>query len=224
MQLSETLSVPAGDSHAPPAGEPVRMPPPGTATEPPRRNRRRRRVVIALLTLLALGAAAAAVLVFVDPFGSDEGSSGPVLRGPESAPFEIDYPRTWRPLTNEELATLPGQPLAVIRREDGRGTVVISQRPPVTQPLTELPRGLKRTLSRRFPDFREVGAKVATLGESRALIYSFARTKTGTAQTLVIVPSGNHSYTLNAVVPPRSPDSAREVGAMIATFRPNGDG
>jgi hypothetical protein len=65
---------------------------------------------------------------------------------------------------------------------------------------------------------------VANLGGTQALIYSFARTKTGTAQTLVIVPSGNSSYTLNAVVPPRSPDSAREVGAMIATFRPNGDG
>ena len=207
--------------HAPPVGEPVQMPAPG-ATEPPRRKRRLRRFGIALAVLLILAAAAAAVQVLVDPFGSGD-DDGPVLRGPDSAPFEIDYPRAWRPLTNAELATLPGQPIAVIRRKDGRGTMVISERPPVTQPLAELPEGLKRTLSRRFDDFREVGVKVANLGGNQALIYSFARTKTGTAQTLVIVPSGNRSYTLNAVVPPRSPDSAREVGAMIATFRPNGD-
>ena len=221
--VTETPSISATAAHEPPVGEPVPMPPPGATTEPPRRKRRRRGLVIALLAILLLGGAAAAVQVFVDPFGSGK-SDGPVLRGPESAPFKLDYPSTWRPLTNAELSTLPGQPIAVIRRKDGRGTMVVSERPPVTQPLSELPAGLKKTLSRRFDDFREVGVKVVNLGGSQALIYSFARTKTGTAQTLVIVPSGRHSYTLNAVVPPRSPDSAREVGAMIATFRPNGDG
>ena len=217
-QLAEMTTMP------PPVGEPVTAAAPEAPAHPPRR-RRGKRLAIALVTLLALVAAAAAVQVFVDPLGLGSGDGdSPVLRGPDSAPFKLDYPSTWRPLTNAELATLPGQPIAVIRRKDGRGTMVVSQRPPVTQPLSELPEGLKRTLSRRFDDFQEVGVKVINLGGSQALMYSFARTETGTAQTLVIVPSGRHSYTLNAVVPPRSPDSAREVGAMIATFRPDGDG
>lgn len=213
---------------------PAAPPPPAAAIQfaapaahPPQPPARRRfplrRVLLATALLLAL-AAAAFVLLVIRPFGSNSGHAGsPQLHGPASAPFHMDYPRSWTQLTPAQLATLPGQPLAVIRRKDGRGTLVVTERPPVTQPLAQLPQGLKRTLSRRFSDFREVGAKVANLhGSAPALLYTFARTKTGTAQSLVIVPSGNHSFALNAVVPPRSPDAAREVGAMIASFQPTG--
>jgi hypothetical protein len=155
--------------------------------------------------------------------GDDAKNTTPVLKGSPQAPFRIQYPRTWKPLNDSQLATLPGDPAAVLRRTDGRGTFVVTVRPPVESPLDKLPRGLKARLSSQFPDFQEIGAKIVSLHGTRALIYTFARTKTGTAQSLVVVPSGNHSFTLNAVVPARSPDSAREVGAMIASFDPNGD-
>lgn len=182
----------------------------------------RRRLARPLAALVLLIGAAAAAFALLSG-GSDRDGSSPALSGPADAPFHVDYPSAWQALTEAQRSQLPGQPLAVLRRDDGRGTVVVTKRPPVTTPLDELPRGLRAKLSKRFPDFREIGAKVVTLGDSRALVYTFARTKTGTAQSLVVVPSGDHSFTLNAVVPPRSPEAAREVGAIIASFRPSGD-
>jgi hypothetical protein len=155
--------------------------------------------------------------------GDKAAKKAATLSGPSSAPFRLAYPRSWRPLDTSQLAELPGRPLAVLRRSDGQGTFVVTERPAVTTPLEQLAGGLKRRLARRFKDFREIGAQLVTLHGTRALVYTFARTKTGTAQSLVVVPAGNHSFTLNAVVPPRSPDAAREVGAIIASFDPQGD-
>ena len=180
-------------------------------------GRRARRLLplVALILLIAGAAAAASFLI-----GGDEPAATPTLDGPASAPFHVEYPRSWRAVDAAQLAQLPGSPLAVLRRRDGRGTVVLTRRAPVTQSFDRLAPGLKRSLDRRFPDFREIGAKAIALGDSRALVYTFARTRTGTAQSVVIVPGRTQSFTLNAVVPPRSPDAAREVGAIIASFRP----
>ena len=188
----------------------------------PAQPRRRRSIwPIALVALVA----AIAGGVYLTLFASDDAETGrsASISGPADAPFEIAYPDNWQSVSAEERAQLPGQPLAVLRRSDGRGTVVVAKRPPVTMPLDRMPAALKARLDKRFPDFREVGAKVVNLGDSRALVYTFARTKTGTAQSLVVVPNGDHSFTLNAVVPPQSPEAAREVGAIIASFRPSGD-
>lgn len=183
--------------------------------------RRRPLWPVALVVLLA---AAVVVLATTVLNGEDPATkTSPSVSGPADAPFEIEYPDTWQSVAQAERLQLPGQPLAVLRRRDGAGTVVVTKRPPVTTPLDQLPAGLKARLSKRFPDFREVGAKSVTLGDTRALVYTFARTKTGTAQSLVVVPSGDHSFAINAVVPPHSPEAAREVGAIIASFRPNGD-
>jgi hypothetical protein len=184
---------------------------------------RRRRVWPIAAAVAALAVIAFVVVRLLSGGGDDAKDATPVLKGPQTAPFRLQYPRTWKPLNDAQLATLPGDPAAVLRRTDGRGTFVVTVRPPVSSPLDKLPRGLKARLSAQYPDFREVSAKVASLHGTRALIYTFTRTKTGTAQSLVVVPSGNRSFTLNAVVPARSPDSAREVGAMIASFDPNGD-
>ena len=51
-----------------------------------------------------------------------------------------------------------------------------------------------------------------------AFVYSFARTKTGVAQTLAVVSSGKSTYTVNAVVQPGTPVTAKQVGAMLGTF------
>jgi hypothetical protein len=191
--------------------------PPAPAT--PRHARRVWPIAAAVVAVAVI----AFVVVKLLSGGDDSKDATPVLKGPATAPFRLQYPRTWKPLTDAQLATLPGDPAAVIRRTDGRGTFVVTVRPPVNSPLAKLPAGLKARLSKQYPDFQEVSSKIASLHGSRALIYTFTRTKTGTAQSLVVVPSGDRSFTLNAVVPARSPDSAREVGAMIASFDPNGD-
>ena len=203
----------------PPAPETRAYPPPPPAAS----AKRRRRLLPATVAVLLVAAAGIALWFTVLAPGDETAKSRPAIEGPDGAPFTLEYPSSWKPLTREQRKSLPGEPLAVLRRTDGHGTIVVTKRPPVTTPLEQLPRGLKRTLSRRFPDFREVGAKLVTLDGTRALVYTFARTKSGTAQSLVVVPSGDHSFTLNAVVPPRSPDAAREVGAIIASFDPDGD-
>ena len=185
------------------------------------RSRRKLWLILFVVALLGAGAAAAA-LTGQFSSGDTASNNGPSLKGPDTAPFSMDHPKTWRALTVKELATLPGGPLAVLRRKDGRGTVVITERGPVAIPLDQLATQLKGRLNKRFSDFREIGAKTVSLKSGRALVYTFARTKTGTAQSLVVVPGEKRSYTLNAIVPPRSPDAAREVGAMIASFQTNG--
>jgi hypothetical protein len=201
----------------PPTGPRVDLPPPSAS------RRRRRWIWAAGLAALAL-VATAVVLLVTGTFSSDKKSkNSSTVTGPTDAPFKLDYPHSWRPLGQTQLAQLPGRPLAVLRRTDGHGTFVVARRGPVTTPLADLAKGLKGRLSKQFSDFREIGAKTVTLHGSRSLVYTFARTKTGTAQSLVVVPAGDHSFTLNAVVPPQSPDAAREVGAMIASFDPTGD-
>jgi hypothetical protein len=186
-----------------------------------RAGRRRIWIAAALaLVAVAIGVAFATGLL---PPGGDDANSTPAVNGPKGAPFHLEYPKSWKPLSAKQLEQLPGRPLAVLRRTDGHGTFVVAKRAPLTSPLDRLPKGLKSQLSKQFPDFREIGAKLVVLHGTRALIYTFARTKTGTAQSIVVVPAGDHSFTLNAIVPPQSPESAREVGAMIASFDPNGD-
>jgi hypothetical protein len=196
---------------------------PAPAPTPSRPTPSRTRRLWPILAGVAVLVVVAFVVLKLLSGGDDAKNTTPVLKGSPQAPFRIQYPNTWKPLNDAQLATLPGDPAAVLRRTDGRGTFVVTVRPPVESPLDKLPRGLKARLSSQFPDFHEIGAKIVSLHGTRALIYTFARTKTGTAQSLVVVPAGNHSFTLNAVVPARSPDSAREVGAMIASFDPNGD-
>jgi hypothetical protein len=200
---------------AQPSGPPIDLPAPGQA----RWRSRHRGLWLAALGALLVVAGAFATATGV--FGGNAATT-PAVTGPRSAPFHLAYPRTWHPLDATQLAQLPGPPLAVLRRTDGHGTLVVAERPALTTPLERLPQGLKRSLGRQFTDFREIGAKLVTLHGTRALVYTFARTRSGTAQSVVVVPAGNHSFTLNAVLPRQSPEAAREVGAMIASFDPNG--
>ena len=178
--------------------------------------RRRTRIWIAGALAVAIAGAAGVLLLT----SSSDKPKTPALDGPPSAPFHVDYPKTWKPLAQSQLAELPGRPVAVLRRIDGQGTIVVAARPALTTPLPRVAAGLKKNLRTRFNDFREIGAKLVTLHGARSLIYTFARTKTGTAQSIAVVPAGDRSFTLNAIVPPQSPDSAREVGAIFASFDP----
>jgi hypothetical protein len=181
-----------------------------------------KRTIWPAVLVVALVAAVAAVALAVQSRSERSSSASPTLSGPADAPFRVAYPKSWHAVSASESAALPGSPLGVLRRDDGRGTVVITRRPATGSSAPKLARGLKRALSSRYTDFREIGAKVVSLHGRRALIYTFARTRTGTAQSTVIVAAGASSYALNAVVPPRSPDAAREVGAIIASFDARG--
>jgi hypothetical protein len=50
------------------------------------------------------------------------------------------------------------------------------------------------------------------------MLYSYAREERGTAHTLLVVPAGDRSYSLNAAVPAGAKDAAQEVGQILLSF------
>src|ERR671937_841928 len=87
---------------------------------PPSQRRRfsflRGWVAVVLAGLLAVGVAVGLIAVFSGGGGS---SSGGTLSGSSQDAFNISYPKTWSPLSKDKVASLPGHPLAVLRRNDG---------------------------------------------------------------------------------------------------------
>jgi hypothetical protein len=63
-----------------------------------------------------------------------------------------------------------------------------------------------------------VGARVVTVEAGKAMLYSYAREERGTAHTLLVVPAGDRSYSLNAAVPAGAKDAAQEVGQILLSF------
>ena len=179
---------------------------------------RRRFALVALLAALAGAALAAGLLA------ATRGDDGPKrikateLHGPG---FALAYPEGWKALTGAQAARLAGKPVAVVRRADGKGTVVVrSKRAPRDGSLQSLSRDLTAGLERRFPDFRFVSARVAPLRGGTAFLYTFVRARQGTAQSIAIVKVGKTTYTLDGVAAAGDSRAAREVAAIVRSFGP----
>jgi hypothetical protein len=189
-------------------------PPPAAA---PKRSFLRSRLALLLVAALAVGAAVAAVVVFTGG-GSDKGSGGTVS-GPKDSAFQISYPNSWSPLGKDKVAGLPGHPLAVIRRNDGKGVVIVRREqgtPPAN--LDKLGTDLGRQLKKRLPDLKLRSSKTVKLRSGNALFTSYIRKKTGTVQSVVVVPAGRKTFTLNTVSRGGADNVAREIGRMILSF------
>jgi hypothetical protein len=59
---------------------------------------------------------------------------------------------------------------------------------------------------------------VVEVKAGRALLYSYARTRRATAHTILVVPTDDRTYTLNAAVPAGADETAREVGRILFSF------
>lgn len=135
--------------------------------------------------------------------------------------FSMRVPDGWQALTVAQLASVPGEPLAVIRQSGGGdGMVVVRPARPLQASGTELTRSLGKQLGARFEGFRPVGARFATIGGARAFVYTFERAPQRTAQTLALVGARGKSYAIDAVAPGDSPAVARQAGAIVTSFRP----
>jgi hypothetical protein len=170
---------------------------------------------------LAVVAAVAAVVIFTGG-GSDKKSGGTVSSSSSSKAdaFKISYPDSWTPLGKDKLKALPGHPLAVIKRKDGKGLVVVRREqgaPP--RDLKTLGASLGKQLKKRIPDLKVRSQKVVKLKSGPALFTSYIRKKTGTVQSVVVVPAtGKRVFTLNTVSRGGANDVARETGRMILSF------
>ena len=181
------------------------------------RASRRRNVLIALLAALAGAALAAGVIA---AGGSDPAAPqrAKELRGPG---FELGYPAGWSPAPAAELAKMPGRPVAVVRRADGKGVVIVRRKgAPKDQSLKALTRDLNAGMAKRFPDFRFVSARVTRVRAGNAFLYTFLRTQQKTAQSIALVRVGRANFTLDAVAASGDVRAAREVAAIVRSFGP----
>lgn len=174
---------------------------------------------------LGLGAAVAALLIAVaavmltgDDADERADGGGATVAGPPGREFTLLRPDGWRELSAEERAELEGEPLAVLRRGEDEGLVIVNAPAGPERDLDAISRRLDARLKKELPDFRKVAARVVRVEAGRALLYSYARTRKGTAHTVLVVPARERTYTLNAVVPAGADDAAREVGRILRSF------
>lgn len=145
-------------------------------------------------------------------------SDSNTVRGPSGAAFSVTKPTGWESLSSDELQSLPGTPLAVMRETDGTGIVIVNSQPQTTASLPQLSKQLQSNLKTKIPDFRLLNSKLINLPAGQAIAITYVRTDKGTANTLVVVPAGGHVYTLNAVIPAGQKRAARQVDAIINSF------
>jgi hypothetical protein len=170
------------------------------------------RVRVALLGLVAAGLAVVAVALLTGG-GS---SGGGAVSGPNA--FNISYPKTWSSLPKNKLDSLPGHPLAVLRRTDGQGVVVIRSEagaPPAD--LNKLGADLARQLKRRDSSLKIHTQKLVKLRSGEALFTSYLA-RTGRVQSSVVVPAGKRTFTINTFSRGGADNVAREIGKMILSF------
>ena len=152
--------------------------------------------------------------------GDDDGGGNDTVEvtGPEGADFTLAQPDGWRQLSGDELEGLAGNPVAVLRRDEGQGIVIVNAPSGPERDLDRVAKRLDEELEKALPDFRKVGARVVDVEAGPALLYSYARTRKATAHTTLVVPTDDRTYTLNAVVPAGADEAAREVGEILFSF------
>jgi hypothetical protein len=176
------------------------------------------------LRLVALLGVVAAIVVAVLAFtgGDDEGDGGDggttTVNGPAGNEFTLQAPAGWTAAPEDQRQAIPGSPLVVLRREDQQGLVVVNVQPGKVKSFDKQVKVLDRRLEKAIPDFQKVGARIVEVKAGKALLYSYARRERGTAHTLLVVPAGDRSYSVNGAVPAGENDAAREMGSILLSF------
>ena len=127
-------------------------------------------------------------------------------------------PDGWTELSDDEREDLPGNPLVVMRRGEGEGLLIVNAPSGTERDLDAVAESLDRRLEKALPDFRKASARVVEVEAGRALLYSYARGRKATAHTILVVPTADRTYTLDAVVPAGADEAAREVGEILFSF------
>ena len=164
-----------------------------------------------------MGAAVAVAAFFVVRALNDDDKGGK-LEGGSGNRFALSYPEGWTPLSRKEVAALGGSPIAVLRRGDRRGIVIINRQRRITRDRRALSRQLDRTLKKRFRDFQKVSSRTVNVKAGRAFLYSYIRRSKGTAHSILAVQTSSGAYTLNAVVRADAREVARQIGAIFRSF------
>ena len=178
--------------------------------------------LVALLAIIAAVVFAVLALTGDDDGDGDKDKDAGVttltVQGPAGDEFTLEAPPGWTAVSDEQREALAGRPLTVLRRDDQQGLVIVNVQAGRVSNFDKQVKTLDRRLDKAIPDFRKVGARIVRIKSGRALLYSYARSRRGTAHTLLVVPAGDRSYTINGTVPAGANDAARELGRILLSF------
>jgi hypothetical protein len=176
--------------------------------------RPRRRSLIAAPAGVAVLLAALTAVLALRPHGDDAPAR---FRSADKA-FSVVLPDGWRALRGAELRAVPSAPAAVLRSRDGRGVVVVHDRPALASSSRSLTRDLTAQVARRFRGVQPVSARTVALPGGPAYVYTFARPAAGRVQSIAVAPRAGRTYTLDAVAASGARDVAAQVGAILRSF------
>lgn len=178
----------------------------------------KRALIILAGLLIAVTAALAAYLLFFN-------SAGGTLTGPEGSAFTIQYRDNWHALDREEVERIDPSLLAVLKRNNGKGTITVREEGRADKDYEKYSRELAGELSRRIPDFKQVSAHTVKLRSGGAFFYSYISERSGDVTTIVLVPDGDRSFVINSSSSGGDDQTAEEIGKMIRSFQiPSKDG
>jgi hypothetical protein len=175
---------------------------------------------VAVASALAGGLAIVAVIGFVHLLSGSTGQQAAHIYTAPGHAFSIAVPQGWTALPSTQVAKVPGSPVALLRRADGRGLLVVRRTAAVQGDLRAVARTLTSDLSRRFAGFRLVSARLGRVRAGGAFLYTFVRGARGTVQSLAVTRIGGKTYRIDSVVPGDAPDVARQTGAIVGSFGP----
>src|SRR3954451_17847952 len=139
--------TPAAEYPASMSGTFVPPPPPVEPAPAPATTRPRQKLLVGIVAALLVAAAA----VFVLPrLHSDESNTKATAK---NVPFTMAAPKGWQQVPAAKLASLPGRPLAVLKRADGKGLIVVNARANAASSLLGFSQQLDTQLAKRVPDF-----------------------------------------------------------------------
>jgi hypothetical protein len=179
------------------------------------------------LGTLAVGALIALGVVLIAGGGDDDkggaaatNSAGKQAKsGTELAAssYTLRYPKGWQKLTKDDIAEAQGAAVSGVKRSDGAGILFVQQGGKLEGDLKTVGDQLTKSFQKRLKDFKHVKTATVKLPAGEALSYTFVR-GSSSVQNLVVVPSGDKTYTLNSIVNGNAQDAAREVAGIIRTF------
>jgi hypothetical protein len=174
----------------------------------------RRRGVMAALAGAAVVLAALVAVLALRPHGD----TAPARFHSADQRFSLVLPHGWHALRGAELHAVRSAPVAVLRRTDGRGVVVVHEGPALASSSRSLTRDLTTEVMRRFRGVQPVSARTVALPGGPAYVYTFARPAARRVQSIAVAPRGGRTYTLDAVAGSGARDVAAQVGAILRSF------
>lgn len=172
------------------------------------------------LVAIASAVAGAAVVTLVLALLSSGGASKPAAPARYTAPgqaFSVTLPAGWTALGAKALSAVPSRPVAVLRRADRRGLVVVDAIAPVRGDARTVTAELTKQLRKRFTGFKLTGARIVALRHGgTAFLYTFVRG--AIVQSIAVATSHGQTFAIEGIVPGSAPDAARQVGQIVASF------